>query len=194
MTRAPAEVSLTSTTGAYHLAWSGRRIGAMEPTVVERTAQMFPKLTAPQVERISSIGHRRDVRAGEVLYDVGDQNTRFFVVLSGAIDVVRIIGDREEPVTKHLAAEFTGEINMLSARRSLVRARAATDGTVIAVDRSDLRALVQRDSEISEILMRAFILRRLALMNQKAHDMVLLGSRHSGSTQHIREFLVRNGQ
>ena len=83
---------------------------------------------------------------------------------------------------------------MLSARRSLVRARVAGDGTVIAVDRDDLRTLVQRDSELSEILMRAFILRRVALMAEDSNDMVLLGSRHSGSTQHIREFLSRNGQ
>ena len=83
---------------------------------------------------------------------------------------------------------------MLSARRSLVRARAAADGAVIAVDRDDLRTLVQRDSELSEILMRAFILRRVALAAQDSNDMVLLGSRHSGSTQHIKEFLSRNGQ
>ena len=134
------------------------------------------------------------MRAGELLFDVGDQNTRFFVVLSGAIDVVRPIGDREEPLIVHGASEFTGEINMLSARRSLVRARASVDGAVIAVDRDDLRTLVQRDSELSEILMRAFILRRVALMEQETNDLVLLGSRHSGSTQRIREFLSRNGQ
>ena len=166
----------------------------MAPDIMERAAQMFPKLTPAQIDRISSIGHRREVRAGEMLYDVGDQNTRFFVVLAGEIEVLRLIGEREEPVTKHHAAEFTGEINMLSARRSLVRARAAGDGAVISVDRNDLRTLVQRDSELSEILMRAFILRRVALANQDTNDMVLLGSRHSGSTQRIREFLSRNGQ
>ena len=166
----------------------------MPPDVMDRAAQMFPKLTPAQVERISSIGQRRTVSAGELLYDVGDQNTRFFVVLSGSIDVVRLIGDREEPMLAHGANEFTGEINMLSARRSLVRARAAVDGEVIAVDRDDLRTLVQRDSELSEILMRAFILRRVALMAQETNDLVLLGSRHSGSTQRIREFLSRNGQ
>ena len=164
------------------------------PPTIPRAAQMFPQLTPAQIERIASVGHRRDVRAGEVLFDVGDQNTRFFVVLSGAIDIVRPIGDREEPVVVHRPGEFTGEINMLSARRSLVRARTAGDGAVIAVDRDDLRTLVQRDSELSEILMRAFILRRVALMAQESNDMVLLGSRHSGSTQHIREFLSRNGQ
>ena len=166
----------------------------MPTAVMDRAAQMFPELTPAQVERIAGVGRRREVRAGEVLIEVGEQNTRFFVVLTGAIEIVRLIGDREEPVVVHRARQFTGEINMLSARRSLVRARAAADGAVIAVDREDLRTLVQRDSELSEILMRAFILRRVALADQVSNDMVLLGSRHSGSTQHIKEFLSRNGQ
>jgi thioredoxin reductase (NADPH) len=162
--------------------------------MMDRAAQMFPELTPAQIDRIASVGKRREVRAGEMLFDVGDQNTRFFVVLSGAVDIVRPVGDREEPVTAHHPGQFTGEINMLSARRSLVRARVSADGTVIAVDRDDLRTLVQRDPELSEILMRAFILRRLALMGELAQDTVLLGSRHSGATQTIREFLSRNGQ
>jgi thioredoxin reductase (NADPH) len=161
---------------------------------MDRAAQMFPELTPAQIDRISHIGRRRDVRAAEVLFDVGEQNTRFFVVLSGAIEIVRPFGDREEIITVHHASQFTGEINMLSARRSLVRGRMASDGAVIAVDRDDLRTLVQRDSELSELLMRAFILRRVALMSLDTNDMVLLGSRHSGSTQQIREFLRRNGQ
>src|SRR5258708_18533561 len=123
----------------------------MATSVMDRAAQMFPQLTPAQIERISSVGHRRDVRAGDVLFDAGDQNTCFFVVLSGAIDVVRPVGDREEPVTVHQPGQFTGEINMLSARRSLTRARMASDGSVIA-DRDDLRVLVQRDPELSEIL------------------------------------------
>ena len=164
------------------------------PTTIPRGEQMFPRLTPAQMARVASIGHRRDARAGELLFDVGDQNTQFFVVVSGAIDIVRLIGDREEPLVVHHEGQFTGEINMLSARRSLVRARMASDGAVIAVDRDDLRTLVHRDSELSEILMRAFILRRVAIMGQESQDMVLLGSRHSGNTQRIREFLSRNGQ
>ena len=115
-------------------------------------------------------------------------------MVSGTVDLVRTIGGREEPVTVYHPGEFSGEINMLSARRSLVRGRVSSDGEVIAVDRDDLRTLVQRDPDLSEILMRAFILRRTALMSEDNNDMVLLGSRHSGSTQHIREFLSRNGQ
>jgi thioredoxin reductase (NADPH) len=166
----------------------------MATNLMDRAAQMFPRLSAAQIERISAVGKRREVRAGELLIDIGDQKTGFYVVLSGSVDVVRPLGEREEPVTTHGPGEFTGEINMLSARRSLVRARAATDGTVIDVDRDDLRTLVQRDPELSEILMRAFILRRLALMGFETQDLLLLGSRHSGPTQTIREFLSRNGQ
>jgi thioredoxin reductase (NADPH) len=162
--------------------------------MTDRAAQMFPLLTPEQVRRISSIGRRRDVRTGEVLFDAGEQNTSFFVVLEGEIQVVRPIGDREAPVTVHHARQFTGEINMLSARRSLTRARMATDGAVIVVDRDALRALVQRDAELSEILMRAFILRRVALMAEDNNDLVLLGSSHSASTAQVREFLSRNGQ
>jgi thioredoxin reductase (NADPH) len=162
--------------------------------ITDRAAQMFPRLTPAQIERISKVGHRRDVHAGEVLFDVGDQNTPFFVVVSGTVDLVRTIGDREEPIAVYHPGDFSGEINMLSARRSLARGRVASDGEVIVVDRDALRTLVQRDSELSEILMRAFILRRTALMSEADNDLVLLGSRHSGSTQHIREFLSRNGQ
>ena len=160
----------------------------------DRAAQMFPRLTPEQVARVASIGHRQDVRAGELLFEVGDQKTSFFVLLEGEVQIVRPIGDREEPVAVYHSGEFTGEINMLSARRSLTRARVARDGSVIAVDRDDLRALVQRDPELSEILMRAFILRRVALVAEDNNDLVLLGSSHSGSTTRIREFLSRNGQ
>jgi len=155
---------------------------------------MFPELTPAQLRRISSSGERRSVRAGEILFEVGEQNTKFFVVIEGAIEVVRPVGEREEPVVLHGPGQFTGEINMLSARRSLVRGRAVGDGSVIVIDREHLRGLVQRDSELSEILMRAFILRRVALISQAENDLVLLGSPHSGATLRLKEFLTRNGQ
>ncbi|HEY8090255.1 MAG TPA: cyclic nucleotide-binding domain-containing protein, partial [Polyangiaceae bacterium] len=166
----------------------------MATAMTDRAAQMFPRLTPAQMDRISRIGRRRAVHAGEVLFDYGDKNTPFFVVVSGTVDVVRPVGDREEPVTVWHPGEFSGEMNMLSSRLTLARARVASDGEVIVVDRDALRALVQRDPELSELIMRAFILRRTALMAADNNDLVLLGSRHSGNTTVIREFLSRNGQ
>ncbi len=161
---------------------------------MDRREQTFPTLTQAQIDRIASIGRRQSVRKGEVLFEAGEQNTRFYVVIEGALEVVQPIGDREVPVVVHGPGQFTGEINMLSARRSLVRARAQTDGVVIVLDRNDLRTLVHRDSELSEILMRAFILRRVALLAEGATDLILLGSRHSAGTLQLKEFLTRNGQ
>jgi thioredoxin reductase (NADPH) len=165
-----------------------------EDIQIDRRDQAFPRLTSAQIERIAVVGTQREVHTGELLFDLGEQNTRFYVVITGQVEIVRPVDDREEPVVVHGPGQFTGEINMLSARRSLVRARVISDATVIVVDREDLRILVQRDAELSEILLRAFILRRVALLSQVGGDLVLLGSHHSAATSRLQEFLTRNGQ
>ena len=96
-------------------------------------------------------------------------------------------------IAVHRPGEFTGESNMLSNRRSLVRARASLAGEVIELDREQLLALVQNDAELGEIFMRAFILRRVELIAHGLGDVVLVGSNHSTGTLRIREFLTRNG-
>ena len=92
------------------------------------------------------------------------------------------------------AQVITGEITLLSGRHGLVRLRASKPTIVIEVDREHLLLLVQTDSELSEIFMRAFILRRLELIAQHAGDVVLVGSDNSAGTLRIKEFLTRNGQ
>ena len=160
----------------------------------EHRARMFPQLTPAQVERIEKLGTRRRVKAGEVVFEVGDRKTAFFVVLEGALEILRPVGDGEARVVLHGPGEFTGEINMLSGRRALVRGRVAQDGVLIEVDNGRLRELVQRDFELSEILMRAYILRRVGLIAEGTSALVLIGSRHSASTMAIRAFLTRNAQ
>lgn len=83
---------------------------------------------------------------------------------------------------------------VLSGRRGLARTRAREAGEVIEVDRAQLISLVQTDSELSEILMRAFILRRVELISMGSAEVTLLGSRHSAGTLRIKEFFTRNGQ
>src|SRR5579871_2171952 len=108
---------------------------------MERAAQTFPTLTPAQIERIAAVGHRRSTPAGEVLFEVGDQNTRFFVVLSGGIEVVQPVGAVENPIVVHGPGQFSGEINMLSARRSLVRGRTTEASELLIVDNNSLRTL-----------------------------------------------------
>src|SRR5215475_4079471 len=89
---------------------------------------------------------------------------------------------------------FTGELNVLSGRRGLARIRAAETGEVIEIERRALLDLVQTDSELSDIFLRAFILRRVELIARGIGDIVLIGSSHSLDTFRIKEFLTRNYQ
>jgi thioredoxin reductase (NADPH) len=153
---------------------------------------VFPKLTGAQIARIAAHGARRAVAPGEVLVEAGDQVVPFLVVTAGAIEVVRIAGDTESLVAVHGPGQFSGEINMISGRRALFRVRAREASDVVVLDRAQLVGLVQNDAELSEILMRAFILRRVELVDSGIGDVVLIGSQHSSGTLRVKEFLTRN--
>src|SRR5207248_7269470 len=133
------------------------------------------------------------MRPAEVLVEQGDSGVPFFVVKAGELEIVQPSGPTEILVTKHGPGQFTGEVNMMSGRRSLVRMRASQPGELIELSREQMLALVQADSELSEILMCAFILRRVELIAHGMGDVVLVGSGHSAGTLRIKEFLMRNG-
>ncbi|HEY0483573.1 MAG TPA: FAD-dependent oxidoreductase [Kofleriaceae bacterium] len=154
--------------------------------------ETFPTLDAAQIERLRRIGHERAVHAGEILFDQGESSTRFFVVIEGSIEVVHPHAGGEHPITVHEPGGFTGEVTVIAGMRSFVRGRARTAGRVLEIDRAALRVLVAADADLSEILMRAFILRRVGLISHGHGDVVLLGSRHSAGTLRVQEFLTRN--
>ena len=153
----------------------------------------FPTLTAAQVARVAPHGRPRAVRAGEVIAEAGAPNTPFYVVLEGRVAVVRESEGAETVIAVHAPGQFTGELTMLSGRRFFFALRALDDGAVLEVARDALLALVQTDAELSELFMRAFILRRLTLIARGVGDVVLIGSAHSAATLRAREFLSRNG-
>lgn len=161
-------------------------------TQFERPEHIFPTLNATQIARISARGKKRTVRLGEVLVEPGDNNLPFFVVTSGAMEIMRPTCEGEDPVVVHQAGQFFGEVGILSGRRSMVRARMREAGEVIEVDPSALQELIETDSELSEILMRAFILRRVEFIAHGWGDAVLLGTNNSSGTLRIKEFLTRN--
>src|SRR5215216_689925 len=138
------------------------------PLVSSLFEQIFPTLTPAQIRRIAPHGDMRTMESGQVLIEQGDRNVPFFVVVSG-------------------------EVNNLSGRPAVVRMRATKQGELIELDRQHMLALVQTDAELGEILMRAFLLRRVELVAAGVGDIVLIGSMHSAGTLRIKEFLMRNG-
>ena len=162
------------------------------PPAQSNAERMFPRLTQPQVARVAAHGRVRAISPGETLVHAGDRAPPFFVVLSGEVEIIQQGPRGETLVVAHGPGQFTGEVNMLSGRRSLVQVRVSRAGEVIELDHARLIELIQRDAEISEILMRAFILRRVQLIARGLGDVVLLGSHHCAGTLRVKEFLSRN--
>ncbi|MFZ0635170.1 MAG: FAD-dependent oxidoreductase [Candidatus Acidiferrales bacterium] len=162
------------------------------PSALDARTQAFPVLTAAQINRVRSGSKLRQVKKDDILFDVGDTNVPFFVLLSGSMEIVQpdLLG--EHLIAKHGPGGFTGEMTMISGRRCLVLGRVTEPGEFLELSGEGLRSLVAKDAELSEIFMRAFILRRLELVNAGQGNIILMGSRHSANTLRLREFLTRN--
>ena len=160
---------------------------------VSRPERLFPKLTPAQLARIVAHGRRRATTRGEVLVDVGDRIVPCFVVIAGEIQALQVADGAETLIVSHGPGSFSGEANLISGRPSMARLRVSEPGEVVELSREQLLALVQTDAELSEILMRAFILRRLELIARDVGGVVVIGSTYNAGTLRIREFLTRNG-
>lgn len=158
----------------------------------EQIEAMFPKLSDEQIARLRSLGTERHAKPGEIIYDQGDDHHGVFIVLSGSIEIEAVANQHETPIQVLGPRTFTGEVNQLSGRRSLVRCRARESAVLIELARPSLRQLMQTDAIMGEIFLRAFVMRRIYLIANSISDAVLVGSRHSADTLRLRAFLTRN--
>jgi thioredoxin reductase (NADPH) len=164
------------------------------PLALESDQQnIFPTLSAEQIAHMRRVGRVRRVHTGDTLLAPGETHPRMYVVLSGSIEVLRPGAEGEVLIVVHHAGQFSGEANMLTGRPAMARIRAREDGEVIEVERTAVLQLVQTDSGVGDVLLRSFILRRVALIANGLGDAVLVGSSHCAGTLRIKEFLTRNG-
>ena len=159
-----------------------------------RNDPMFPRLSDAQIARLAGFGKRRNAAAGEVIFERGDTRRGFYVLIGGRVEIVSPSAREQILITLHEAGEFLGELDLLTGRRSQVRARAVTAAELLEISGDNLRRIVQTDAELSEIFLRAFLLRRAYLIANVPGDLVLIGSSHSSDTLRLRNFLTRNGQ
>ena len=152
-----------------------------------------PILTAPQIEQIRAFAKARKVTAGEILYEPGDDTPPVYVVISGGIKILALGGPEERTVTTYGTGQFSGELLMISGRKSIYRCQATETGTLLELSARDLRTLIGKDAELSDIFMKAFLARRFSLREKGEGNVVVLGSRYSANTLAIREFLTRDG-
>src|SRR5271170_6000125 len=130
----------------------------------EEISAIFPVLDDAQIARLRAFGEERHVQAGEIVFDQGDTSHGVFVVLEGSIDIVDASKNDDAPLRVVKRGDFTGEVNLLSGRRSLVRCRAKEASSLLEIGRANLRRILQTDAALGELLLRAFLLRRLYLI------------------------------
>jgi thioredoxin reductase (NADPH) len=159
----------------------------------ENAALLFPVLSSAQIARIASNAVIRPITRGEVLIEGGQTNVPFFVLKTGQIEVIRPSALDEILVAIVGPAQFTGDISMILGRPAQMRLRVRESGEVVQLTRDQMHALVQADAELSEVLMKTFIHRRVAVIAQGIGDVLLIGSAGSGATLRIKQFLTRNG-
>ena len=167
----------------------------MLPTInaPDRQAEAFPILNPAQIDRIRPYGKVRSVLAGEVLFEPGTQGMSCFLVLSGTLDIAVWDLSGEHLFVTFGPGQFSGEVVLISGARALSRGRVGEPGEFLEVTPDGLRTLIAKDAELSDIFMRAFILRRVAMISQGLGNATILGSQHSADTLRLREFLTRNG-
>ncbi len=156
-------------------------------------ANAFPELDADEVAVFEALGTRRAVAAGDFLYRQGDPNYDFFVVLTGEVEIVVDDDDGSERlIASHTANRFLGELNLLTGQRVYVTARVTEPGEVIAVPRDALLRVIATNPKLSDKILASFIARRVLLLSGAASAIRVIGSRFSGETTQLREFLARS--
>jgi thioredoxin reductase (NADPH) len=159
-----------------------------------RHHQIFPTLDEKQFATLERYGERRKLKSGDVLFTEGDRHIPMFAIVAGTIEATRGTGSGLHVLGVHGPGSFTGEVGTLAGRAAVASAHATSDCEVIVIDEESLRALVIAEAELSETIMRAFILRRVAFIQDINGGVMVVGSSASLATLGLRHFLSRNAQ
>lgn len=158
-----------------------------------RAAQTFPRLSEDMAGRIAAYGVEETLHAGQLVFERGQRSVDFFLVREGAIEVFETDAHGAAQIlTTHHARQFTGEMDLFNERQILVSGRAVADSRVVRVARAEFRRLVAAEPDIGEIIMRAFILRRVGIVRHASGGAVLIGPAHAGDTLRLQRFMTRN--
>ncbi len=153
---------------------------------------LFPRLTAAQTEQLAEIAEERSFSPGDVIFEQAERDASFFVVLSGAVDVIDRQPDGDHYFTQCQEGTFIGDISMFTGEPTLARGVVAEDTKLLVLSPEALRKLVAGAAELGDLLLRTMVVRREWLKDQGLGFELLIGKRSSGDAFAIRELLQRN--
>ena len=165
-----------------------------QPSVLDtRADQMFPELTADEIDRLCRFGQPQSYKAGEAIVRVGETGPGIALILAGEIEATqRDQSGHTRVIVSHRRGNFMGELAQLSGRPYLVDEIAVTDAEIMAISPEKLRALLIAEASLGERIMRALILRRVGLIESGAGPIVI-GEEHDADVLRLTNFLRRNG-
>lgn len=158
-----------------------------------RVGQTFPQLDEEMTGRVAGYGSEENIKAGTLLFERGQRGVDFFLVLSGSIEIFDTDARGVPNIfAVHRQRHFTGEMDLFNDRQILVSGKAGADTRVVRVKRAAFRRLVIGESDIGEIIMRAFILRRVGFIRHTMGGVTLAGPAHNGDMLRLQTFMTRN--
>jgi thioredoxin reductase (NADPH) len=153
---------------------------------------LFPRLTAAQIDQLAEDAETLSLSPGEVLFEQGQRDTPFFVILSGAVDVIDRQPEGDRYFTQCQPGTFAADISMFTGEPTIARGIVAEESSVLAVPPDALRTLVASSTDLGDLLLRTMIARREWLLGEGLGNELLIGKRSSGDAFAIRELLERN--
>jgi thioredoxin reductase (NADPH) len=163
------------------------------PVAESRVHQMFPVLTPAEIERLGRFGQARQWPDGALMFEAGRIGAGMLVALKGRIAVTQYDGmGHHVVVVEQGPGEFLAEVGQLAGHPSLVSGRAIGDVEALVIDPESLRAVVVAEADLGERIMRALILRRVALLQTNTAAPVLVGHPGSAGMVRLQGFLARN--
>ena len=160
----------------------------------QRADQMFPTLDAGHIERIEPLGSKQSWNDGDLLFEAGKTGPGLFVVLSGWVVITAQDGvDDDRLIVEQGPGQFLAEVGQLSGRPAMVDGRARGTVETLLLTPEALRQLLVVDATIGELVMRALILRRVALIESGSGGPILVGPPALPDMVRLEGFLTRNG-
>ncbi len=162
-----------------------------EDALDPRMALAFPTLSAADLKALEKFGKPKHIAKGDAVWEAGQANMCMFVVLKGKMEIVDGRNHKEH-IAFHMPGQFSGDIDVLSGRPSIVAAVAKTDLHLLEIEADCVRKIVGEFPTLGNVILRAFLMRRTLLQEQDRIGLQIFGSRYCPDVLRIREFLSRN--
>jgi thioredoxin reductase (NADPH) len=171
-----------------------RNTQARQPHTQPPLHTSFPGFSESAIERLRVCGTEQTVEAATLLFARGDRDVDMFVVLDGQLEVFETDGQgAENIVVVLLPGQFTGELDLLDNRQTLLGCRAMVKSRILRIDRFSLKLILRTETEIANLILQACIGRRFDIVRYAAGGVLLVGLGHSADTIRLQRFLTRVG-